>query len=53
VKLLHKFLIFQIILAVLILLIVIFYLVQRNTNILPHTEVFITNTTIIGRVLGV
>jgi len=42
----------QITLAVVILLIILLYVLQQNTNFLPQTKVYLTNTTIIGKVLG-
>ena len=43
----------QIILALLILLIVIIYLTNRDASYFPFTKVYMTNTTIVGRILGV
>jgi len=50
-----KILIFQIIIAILLLLFVILYLFTRNGNTLPFTKVLLTNTTIatvVGKVIG-
>jgi hypothetical protein len=47
-----KIIIFQIIIVILLLLFVMLYLFTRNGNTLPFTKVLITNTSIVGRVIG-
>jgi hypothetical protein len=52
-KRIRKLLILQIILSLLVLLLVLYYLMQTEAASMPFTEVYLTNTTIIGKVLGV
>ncbi len=51
-KKIDKPVIMLIALVVLIFLIVFFYLFARESNYLPNTEVFLSNTTVLGKVLG-
>jgi hypothetical protein len=46
-----KMLIFEIILLVIVFLLIVLYFFKSASN-LPHTQVILTNTTILGKVLG-
>jgi len=50
-KRLKYLIIMHIVLVILLLAVVIMYLVHKQ-GVMPHTEVYFTNTTIIGRIFG-
>jgi hypothetical protein len=51
-KRISKLLILQIILCLLALLLILYYLIQPEVAIMPITRIYLTNTSIIGKVLG-
>ncbi len=49
----RKMLIFQIVLAILLLALALLYFFQNQQASFPFTKVYLSNTTVIGRLLGV
>lgn len=51
-KRVKKLLILEIVLLIIVFLLIIIYFLQ-STSDLPYTKIYLTNTSILGRVLGI